>query len=144
MSEKKTRGWPWSCRSLMTETDRRNINRFNFWLILWAVSFVLLTLVFKTRFLGEGWHNWALAMLPNVLGVMSIAQYIRFLRNADELLRKIQIEGLAIGFGAGAIFMLGYGLLELLGARPLNTADPMAVMFMFWAIGQWLGIRRYL
>ena len=34
-----------------------------------------------------------------------VGSYIRFLRVADELLRKIQLEGFALGFGLGAVLI---------------------------------------
>jgi hypothetical protein len=68
---------------------------------------------------------------------------LRFLRQADELLQKIQLEGLAIGFAAGAFFALGYQLLEHLGAPELDVSAPVTVMMFGWAFGQLLASRRY-
>src|ERR1044072_5487938 len=61
---------------------------------------------------GLGWgpaahpHGGALAALTAVPGLVGIRAYIRFLREADELLRKIQLEALAIAFGVGVLFMM--------------------------------------
>ncbi len=62
---------------------------------------------------------------------------------ADELLRKIQLEGLALGFGAGVIFAMSYQLLERAGAPQLQVSDTVVVMMVGWAVGQLLGLRRY-
>ena len=78
-----------------------------------------------------------------MLGVVACARYVRFLRRADELLRQIQLEGLALGFGAGMVFMFGYALAERAGAPPLDVADPLLPMAGCWVLGQWLATRRY-
>lgn len=77
------------------------------------------------------------------LGVMTVRAYVRFLRNADELLRKIHLEALAIAFGTGAVFMPVYRLCERLGAPKLDSVDPLFVILLAWVFGQWFGGRRY-
>ncbi len=58
-------------------------------------------------------------------------------------MRKIQLEALAIAFGAGALFMIGYRLLEHAGAPEADTPDALAVMAMVWAVATVVGTRRY-
>ncbi|HUP58888.1 MAG TPA: hypothetical protein VNA69_00565 [Thermoanaerobaculia bacterium] len=86
---------------------------------------------------------WGLTGLTVALLVMSVRAYIHFLRAADELLRKIQLEALAFSFGATLVFMLGYRLCERLGAMKLDVNDPVMVMVIVFAIGQWTAMRRY-
>ncbi|HEX2059549.1 MAG TPA: hypothetical protein VHK90_02310, partial [Thermoanaerobaculia bacterium] len=78
-----------------------------------------------------------------VLMTMAARAYVMFLRGADELLRKIQLEALALAFGAGGVFMIGWRLCERLGAPKLDVNDPFVVMAVVWGLGQWLGFRRY-
>jgi len=73
----------------------------------------------------------------------AVLAFIRFLREADELLRKIQLEALGVAFGAGAVFTLGYRLCERIGAPRLDVSDGYLVMMIFWTLGQYLGYRRY-
>lgn len=91
----------------------------------------------------EGAIGWALVAAVVGLLVLTLRAYIGFLRNADELLRKVQLEGLAMAFAAGTVFMVGYRLSERLGARRLDINDPLLVMVVAWGIGQWFGWRRY-
>jgi hypothetical protein len=58
-------------------------------------------------------------------------------------LRKIQLDGLALGFGAGLLVALGYPFLERAGAPELGTTAIVIVMTASWAIGQLLGLYRY-
>lgn len=141
MSEKPSKRW-W-CSALMTERDRRNNRRFNVWLILWALTYAGGLVGLKLGWFGGGATPWIAAIAPDILGVIAAVKYVQFLHDADELLRKVQVEGLAIGFGAGAIFMIGYQLLELAGAPRASVSDPFPVMMAFWVIGQWIGMRRY-
>ena len=136
--------WAWCGTRDLTATDRHNLRRFNLWALAWMAAWVAAT--FAVRFGGErlGPAAWLLAAVPILLGVAAIVSYWQFLRHADELLRLIQLEGLALGFGSGAVFMVSYRLLERLGAPTLDTSDPLLVMVVAWAIGQWLAARRYM
>ena len=130
------------CADLITENDARNLSRFNRWVLLAGLFFVggmaLIVRAHVNPFIG-----WLLVIATAATALMSIAAYIRFIATADELLRKIQLDGLAIGFGGGTAFMLVYRLCERLGAPKLDVSDPLAVMMLCWAAGQWLSARRY-
>lgn len=87
--------------------------------------------------------GWLIAAIPSALGIGLIVSYRSFLAEADELLRKISVDALALGFGAGIVFMAGYRLMERIGAPQIDTSDPIIVMITVWAIAQWIGVRRY-
>jgi hypothetical protein len=61
----------------------------------------------------------------------------------NELQRRIQVEALALGFGAGAVFAMLYPLFEGLGAPAVGGRATALVMMLSWAVGSWLGTRRY-
>lgn len=126
----------------LTANDRRNVMRYNAWLLGWMVLWAgALLLVAKAGLSGPA--AWALAALTVVPGVVGVRAYIRFLREADELLRKIQLESLAVAFGVGVLFMMSWRLFERLGAPKLDLNDPVLVMFVVWAAAQWWNARRY-
>lgn len=116
---------------------------FNAWLIAGMFSFCAATILLGEKILLRGPLAWALAIVTIVLIALAVRSYMVFLRDADELLRKIQLEALALSFGAAAIFMLGWRLLERLGAPKLDVDDPFLVMAVVWGLGQWFGFRRY-
>ncbi len=126
-----------------TATDRRNLRRFNLWTFAWVAGWLATILLIRVRGLAAGPVAYALVLATVLLGLQTVRAYLRFLRQADELLRKIQLEALALGFGAGAVFMVAYRLCELLGAPRLNAADPLFVMALTWAASQILVARRY-
>lgn len=71
--------------------------------------------------------------------------YWHYLSQADELLRKIELEGLALALGTGLIATLG---LQLLVATGLPAdADLLTYLFtlmiLVYGAGVMLGHRRY-
>ena len=126
-----------------TAADRRNQYRVLVWCLIWAIGFVAAAWALRSTVGLDARAAWAVALAPMALSIPPLLAYLRFLRSTDELLRKIQLEGLALGFGAGAILGLGYPLLERIGAPPLSPSTTVAVMMIAWAIGQLLGALRY-
>jgi hypothetical protein len=86
---------------------------------------------------------WLLAGLALVVASQATRSYLAFLRGADELLRSIQMEALALGFGAGVATSLFYPLLEGLGAPAFGEHVTAVVMMLCWGLRCWLGARRY-
>ena len=128
---------------LFNERDARSIQRFSVWAMASALLFATATILIGEQFIPRGPLAWVLTAASVFCAAGAVRAYARFLQTADELLRKIHVEGLALGFGAGVIFMLSYRLLERLGAMKLDVNDPVLVMVVFWAVGQWMGFRRY-
>lgn len=137
----------WQClrdwEAGLTAADRRNQRRFVLALMAWALS-----LVGALAVLEQGWVTGgpatAVALVPLAIGVVALLAYLRFITRADEMTRRIQLEGLAIGFGAGAVFTLGYPVLEMAGWPELSKTMPAAVLLAGWGIGQLVAVRRYL
>ena len=126
-----------------TEIDRRNQNRFAAWTFVWAASYIASSWILKAEMDLATPLVWILVAIPNLLSVVLVLSYLRFLRMADELLRKIQLEGLALGFGAGVLVTAGYQLLEAAGAPQLESDHIIVVMVFCWTAGQLSGIWRY-
>ncbi len=134
----------WGCHGYLSERDRRNLRRYNAWVIAFTLAFVTsVALLTKTSLAEATAAGWVVALVPDVLGVMAVRAYVRFLREADELVRKIHLEATALGFGIGVVFTLGYSLAELAGAPTIDLPVPVAVMLAMAGVGQWLGMRRY-
>jgi hypothetical protein len=123
--------------------DRRNQYYFLAWCLLWAVGFVAAAWAQRPDVGLGGAALWAVAAAPLALSIPPLLTYLRFLRMTDELLRKIQLDGLALGFGAGLILALGYPFLERAGAPELGSSGIVMAMLIGWAVGQLLGLARY-
>ncbi len=110
--------------------------------LLWAVTFVGATRLLKSELLPAGIVPWLVALAPSVAAGFVLAAYVRFLREADELQRLIQLQGLAAGFGGGFFVLCGYSLFEQLGASPAGI-ELVAVMPFLYVIGVLVGERKY-
>ncbi len=132
-----------TCTSLYTPRDSRNMRNFTLWLFAAMTCFTAATLLIRKEIIDRGPLAYALTGLTVALLVLMVRAYIVFIREADELLRKVQLEALALSFGATFVFMLGYRLCERLGALKLDVDDPLMVMAVVFSIGQWIGMRRY-
>jgi hypothetical protein len=126
-----------------TEADQRNIRVIWVWSFVSGTSFsaVFLALSFFPQLRGP--FAWLLAVIPIVLGIPLVNALLRFLREADEFMRKVQLEGIAMGFGAGSVFCMGYYLLEQLGAPELPMVFALLPMTSGWAVGSFLVASRY-
>ena len=141
MEEAKISFWK---RCQLTERDRRNQSMAVVWLFLWALSWVVASIVLKEGWASEGIWTAVVAILPNLFGIGMMIAYWRFVRQADELQRKIQLDALALGFGTGVVGAVAYQLLERAGMiAEAEVIDLSAFMMVAFAIGTVLGARRY-
>ncbi len=107
-SDVKLRSWWEAIKSCSgTKLDRRNQNRFAGWMLAWAVSYMAASWTLKADLDLATALVWFLVAAPNLIAIVAVFDYLRFLRMADELLRKIQLEGLALGFAAGVLVIAG-------------------------------------
>ena len=91
--------------------------------------------------------RWSSAALVAALALAAVRSHLAFLRAADELVRRIETEALAIGFGAGAIAALVGSaiqpwLREVDGEKYVVHAVALVLM-LAWSAGSWVGTRRY-
>jgi hypothetical protein len=131
------------CSTLYSRGDAKRMRVFHAWFAAAMISFFSMTIVLSEKWLEAGALAYALTAITIVFMIMAAWSYVVFLRNADELLRKIQVEALAFSFAAGAVFMMGWRLCERLGAHRLDVDDPFLVMVIVWGLGQYAGFRRY-
>ncbi|HEV7240858.1 MAG TPA: hypothetical protein VGQ36_16590 [Thermoanaerobaculia bacterium] len=131
-----------TCSLLYTARDGRNYRVFTWWMTAAMLTFAAATILIDGNFIPTA-AGWALTTATAILMVAAMRSYIVFLRNADELLRKVHLEALAFAFGAGLVAMMCYRLCERLGAPKLDVNDGGLVLFIVWIGGQWIGARRY-
>ncbi len=126
-----------------TPIDQANNRRFTFWCIAWAIAILAATwTVTMVEALPKA-AAWVIAALPNIFAIGALVSYMRFLRMTDELQRRIQVEGLAVGFGVGWIFAIGYLVLQAAGAPQLPVTAMILVMTAGWIVGTIRAVRHY-
>ena len=129
--------------TLHTPRDARHLGTFSRWVLSFAAVLAAGTILLGGGYLQPQPVWWIFPVAALLLGIGTVRAYVVFLREADELLRKIHLEALAFAFGAAMISMPVYRLCERLGAPKLDVVDPMFVMLLAWFAGQWMGVRRY-
>lgn len=121
----------------------------------WTVAGLLVTwlvLYFAVRFwleahpaLASG-ARLALSFVPTPVFVLFLWSFIRSLRGADELERRIQLEALAVAFPLGLLLLTTLGLVQRAVALSMedwsyNHVWPMFAVF--YLLGLILARRRY-
>ena len=133
----------WSARP----RDRRNKLAHVRWSILLMASMIGVAWVLKSGFASTPALKAVIVAVPMALIVPWLLTYLRFMRETDEFVRKIHMEGIAIGFWTAFAVGLGYVVLEGAGLPPLHPslaiAILLAIMSVGYALGRILASRRY-
>ncbi|HMB52370.1 MAG TPA: hypothetical protein VKU40_03580 [Thermoanaerobaculia bacterium] len=141
MSDETTKQWWW--QRCWAGVDARTARRYSYACIAWVASYGFAIYTIKHDLVTATWARWAVGALPTLFGIVLVYNFIRYLRQLDELQRRIQVDALAFAFGIGFLFMTGYRVCERLGAPQLDTDDPLLPMVFAWTIATWWGTRRY-
>jgi hypothetical protein len=83
------------------------------------------------------------AVVPVVPIALGVLAFVRFLRQMDELQRRIQLEGLAFAFGGTALVTFTYGFLQIAGLPALSWIWVFPLMCALWGCGLALAAWRY-
>jgi len=126
-----------------TARDARFQRRVLLWMLTFALAYVAAAAALRFRAALPAALPWLAVGAALALAFQVTRSYVQFLRGADELLRRIEIEALALGFAAGSAFAMLYPLLVRLGAPAVDGYWTALVMMLGWAAGGWLGLRRY-
>ena len=123
--------------------ERRAQRRIQAWSFLWALSVIAVTLAIRR------WHLPSGPLLAGIagsalLGLGTLLAYRRFLRETDELRRKIELDALALAFGVGVVGGMTYWLLTISGAVSSSSFGfVFAAMILVYPAGVLIGLRRY-
>ncbi|MEP7009208.1 MAG: hypothetical protein ABJC13_02695 [Acidobacteriota bacterium] len=125
------------------QRDRRNRWRVTIWALAWALSFAAATLGIKKEWWSSG-VTFAAVIGTALLGLATVLAYRMFLRETDELRRKIEVEALALAFGVGVFGGLSFWLLAVSGAVEVKDfAFLFVAMILIHPLAVMLGYRRY-
>lgn len=95
----------------VSESDRRNQRR----IVAWSLGWVLLLLAADYSIESDKVTSKVMIIAASIVvtlaGVGVLVTYRNFLRNADELVRKIELDALALAFGTGLVLGISYSLL---------------------------------
>ena len=108
--------------SEITPRDQRNTLTSAIWQGLWVFSVIGIETLFDFRpeLVPAGVLHWLVAALPLLIGAGALWFWLRYLREADELQRRIQLNAVALGFGVTFIWITSYSALAGAGAPTLR------------------------
>ena len=127
-----------------TPRDTQNSRRILYWLIAWMATWLGANLAVSYDILDKGLPATLAAVVSLCLGVGCVFAYRRYLREADELRRKIELDALAVAFGVGIVGGLSYWLFGRAGA--VGEVDLLLVfvaMMVTYSIANFVGLVRY-
>lgn len=124
----------------MRKPDRRYYTRLGaalgVYALLLGISIVL------ARAAGDAPWRFAVMLLPVPALVGMLWAVAAYVQEADEMLSRETVQAIALSFGAGSVITYSYGLLQLVGAPPLNWMFVWAVYAICWFASSWLVKRR--
>lgn len=99
-----------------TERDRRNQRIILYWAAAWMGTWLLANFAIAEAWLPDTPLTAALlAFVPALFGLGALRAFWVYLQEADELLRKIELDALALAFGFALISSLTTWILGLMG-----------------------------
>lgn len=126
-----------------TDRDRRSQRAVLGWSALWVGAFLICDQAIARDWIDGDPGVIVATVVVCLLALGWVAAYIRFLRNADELVRRIQLEAMAVALGAGLVSGFAIILLEdgdVIEARP---SIPLVVMTLGYVVAVIVGYRRF-
>ena len=115
-------------------------------LVAWLVSYFAVRLTLEATLQLPGEARLAMAFIPTPLFALFLWNFIKSIRAADELERRIQLEALAIAFPLALVLITTLGLAQR--AVALNFQDwsynhvwPM--LAVFYLAGVTIARKRY-
>jgi hypothetical protein len=84
-----------------------------------------------------------IAILPVLPILFGMFNFLGYIRQIDELQRRIQFEGLAFSVGCTGLITFTLAFLENGGFPPINIIWVLPMLIAFWGIGTYLAARRY-
>lgn len=127
-----------------TARDRRNQRRFTWLLAAWAVLFLVSTYLIAGEYVANEPLGWLVAALPSIVAVFAVLAFWRYLGEADELTRAIELRALAIAVSAGFIIWTASNLLGKSGVPIGDWPSPVVlVMIGGYVLARFLSGRYY-
>ena len=106
-------------------------------------SLVLVIAVSIVNRIGDSPWRFPVILLPVIPLLVALWAFLRYLRQLDELQRRIQFEGFAFSLGMTAFVTVTLGFLERVGFPQIGMIWVAPMLIAFWGIGVSLAARRY-
>ena len=128
----------WHEHGGLCERDRKNLGRFKRWFLLFLLAFVLAVILLGPTKQTRPWH-FVLAILPLLPGYFASCAYLKFLREADELIRNVHYEAASKSF----ILVILLGFIYYLASQVFGEwEDAGALLWVIAGIAYQINYRR--
>lgn len=117
---------------LFTKENKRYFNWFIVSIILYAI--VLFAILPLLDTFEESPLRYLFASAPIIPTLMALISYLRWIRGADEMMRRMYSEAFAISAIVTGFLTFSYGFLELVGFPKFGTLWFFPTMIMIWGI----------
>ena len=129
-------------RCFSSTREIRNATQLVGWMLAWSVSLAGVRHGINHEWLPAGGPTFLATLISTGIGLGMILGYRRFLREGDELQRKIQLDALAISLGVALVGSATYKLIERAGV--VAVADISNIILLIsvtyaaaFLLGQW-------
>ena len=112
--------------------DRRNSVVLTIWALIWGAVYTVTLLTIRMG-LADGILVWGLVAASALTGAVALWAFVRFVSEADELMRRVHVNALAFGFAAGAVFQVASTITAAMGGPVYGTSEMFAVMCLAFA-----------
>ncbi len=131
----------------MTEKVIRNriVGHLLFSGILWFLTWFAARILLEQGGFSAGMRA-AIALMPVPLFAWFVFSFVRFMAQADELQKRIQLEALAIAFPTAIVLFMTLGLLDIAIGLPYENFGLKHIwtfMPMIYFLGLAIATRRY-
>ena len=126
-----------------TRADRERNRRLTRWSIAWAITIIVAASIITAFELASA-VQIAVAMIPLAPAVMTVKAFLEYVRKSDELMQRVQLEGLSIAFGVSWMFFVSYVVALAAGAPQPPVTAIVLLMTGSWLVGNTIAVRRNL
>jgi len=115
-------------------------------LLLWLASYAAVRLYLDSAAPVSPRLRLSIAFIPTPIFGLFLLQYIRALRSADELERRIQLEALAVAFPLGLLLLTTLGLAQravVLNLQDWSYNHIWPYFTLFYVVGLAAARKRY-
>ncbi|MCG9738910.1 hypothetical protein L1D32_12130 [Shewanella insulae] len=132
------------CSKGLPLRDIQNANRVNLLALLWALSLGGTSFLAHQGYLASIWVLASSFILHGVIGIWMLLAFKRFLRQLDEMERKIQLDALALAVGVSIIGFSLYSILDMADLLPdLKAAYLVVLLSLTYMLGIIFGRLSY-
>jgi len=124
--------------------DIKNAIIANLWIFAWALSLGVISYLSDFQWYEAIWASTIGLVVHVGLGIGMVLAYKRFLSEADELEKKIQLDALALSVGVTIVAFSSYSVLEKIAGLPaLTPAYLIVVLALSYSVGLVAGRRNF-